>query len=106
MPRSKIIKDPIEHAQRLSFVRSRCQARYRDEIWRMNFGQFKRLWAKHWHLRGRGSKDLVMTRIDPEQAWDIHNCALITREASIRFHNYYRMGQYRAEVFEDAITYG
>jgi hypothetical protein len=71
--------DPARHQRFVAWCRSRSQAQYRGESWQLGFEDFERTWGDRWCQRGRGSEDLCMTRLDPEQPWKLGNVAVITR---------------------------
>jgi hypothetical protein len=73
------VQGEIPHQQSLAFQRQRAQAKFRGEYWSMSFEQFQYLWQDLWHLRGKQSQSLCMTRIDPELDWSLDNCVICTR---------------------------
>lgn len=71
--------DPERHEQYTQWLRQRAQASFRQEPWALTFEEFVDIWSGSWHLRGRYSEDLCMTREDPDGAWTAQNVRLITR---------------------------
>lgn len=69
----------MRHAQWIAFGRARCQARFRGEPWTLTFEDWEEIWRDRWHLRGRASGDLCLSRCDYRQGWSVENCELITR---------------------------
>lgn len=72
--------DPVLHQQYIAWYRGRNLARHRHETWLLTFDEFLGAWQGHWHQRGRGRRDLGLTRCDPDLAWCADNVELITRE--------------------------
>ena len=69
-----------------AFNSSRCQARFRNEPWDPNF-TFKEwwaLWESKWHLRGRGSQDWHMVRLDTSKPWSAANVDIRNRRDWLR----------------------
>jgi hypothetical protein len=85
--------DPVRHDQYVAWGRARAQAQYRGEAWDLTFEQFEQVWSGSWHLRGRASEDLCMTRTDPDLAWMLGNIELITRAEHNRRCAAFRMSQ-------------
>jgi hypothetical protein len=71
--------DPETHQQYRAWVQQRNQARWREELWCLTFEEYQDIWLAHWHLRGRLAHSVMMSRRDPDLAWDVTNCVLITR---------------------------
>ena len=63
----------------MAWIRSRAQARHRQEPWQLPFTDYETVWRDRWSQRGRGTWDLCMTRRDPQQPWQLDNVMLITR---------------------------
>lgn len=78
---ARVNEDPFDHARYMPWLKMRAQANYREELWNLSFQDFCTLWhSEHlWLMRGRGREDLMLTRIDSEQAWSLDNCELMTR---------------------------
>lgn len=81
--------DPDTHAQYRAWVQQRNQAVWRGETWTITFDQFQEIWLGRWHLRGRGTEDLAMTRTDWTGPWTQASVALRTRQ---------QLGQQQAEA--------
>lgn len=75
----KRFEDPQQHRLHYSWLRARCQAKYRNEDWHITLEQYLDIWQGLVHLKGRSGDCLVMTRCDTTQPWTIDNIALITR---------------------------
>ena len=69
---------------RLSWTRMKAQAKYRNEAWDLSWEQYQDIWMDKWHLKGRGSEDLCLTRIDWSGAWHIDNVNLVFRADHVR----------------------
>jgi hypothetical protein len=89
------------HDQFVAWHKARAQARFRKEIWLMSFDEFQRLWLGYWHLRGRGSDSLCMTRVDPEGAWEPSNCEILERRQYLS-----RQSEYKANKRYEKISAG
>jgi len=72
--------DPEEHVRYRVWMQQRNQAQWRGEAWALDFEPWKKIWAPHWHLKGRSSHSRCMTRIDPAKPWSEHNVEIITRQ--------------------------
>ena len=78
---ARVNEDPFDHARYLPWLRMRAQANFREEPWDLSFKDFCRFWSTEaiWMQRGRGRDDLMLTREDPEAAWSLDNCVMMTR---------------------------
>lgn len=66
------------------FLRQRAQSRYRGEPFTLTFEEWLSVWGDRLHMRGRGTHDLCMQRIDATGAWELSNVELVTREAQLQ----------------------
>ena len=89
-------QDPKLHKMHIPFLRARSQSWYRCreglEVggWDMSFEDFVKKWGDIWPLRGRGSLDFSMCKIDFEKAWSYDNTDIITRREQLqRAHAYW-----------------
>lgn len=70
----------LDHEKHRAFLRSRSQAAFRSEPWRLTVYEFIELWPDElWQCRGRNPEDLCMVRRDLNRAWSRDNCIVITR---------------------------
>lgn len=69
---------------RLSYCRMRAQAKYRNEGWDISWEQYQEIWEGKWHLKGRASDDLCLTRIDWAGPWTMANVNLVFRLDHLR----------------------
>ena len=69
----------VQAEYRMGWSRMKAQAKYRNEGWDLSWEQYQEIWADKWHLKGRGSEDLCLTRIDWQGAWTIDNVNLVFR---------------------------
>jgi hypothetical protein len=96
MPRTGIrphtwkVQGEIPHQQNIAWLRAQAQARFRNEVWLLDFDDFQRLWAGLWQFRGRGSEDYVMTRDDHQGAWVLGNVSVTRRYEYLKRHREYR----------------
>jgi hypothetical protein len=72
--------DPETHAQYRAWVQQRNQAQWRGETWCITFDEFQDIWLGRWHLRGRGSAALAMSRTDWTGPWSRTGVELQTRQ--------------------------
>ena len=73
-------KDPFDHVRHRAFAQARAQANFRNEGWEITIEQWFELWPMDkWVLRGRGTNDLCMVRIDRDRPFSVDNVKLITR---------------------------
>lgn len=72
--------DPQRHDQYIAWGRSRAQAHFRQEDWRLTFEQYEALWQGLWSRRGRGSDDLMMMRLDWHKPWNLKNTIIADRQ--------------------------
>lgn len=63
---------------------ARAQAKYRNELWELEFEDYYLLWRDHWEQRGRGPDDMCMTRRDPDLPWSRDNICIILRSDHAR----------------------
>lgn len=71
--------DPDRHVQFVAWQRAKAQANFRGELWNLSFEDWENAWSDKWHLRGRGTKDLMLSRIDWHLPWQKDNVHLVTR---------------------------
>ena len=77
--------------RRLSFYRSRCQARFRGEPWSLTLDQYESIWPREiFTQKGRGPGTLVMGRRDPSEGWHLANVMVMERMA-----NQARVGEWK-----------
>ena len=74
----------LEKAQHRAYVVMDSQAHFRGEEWLLTEEEFVTAWEGQWHLRGRDSDSLTMTRRDPDGAWSIDNVEIVPRAEHIR----------------------
>jgi hypothetical protein len=96
MPRTGIrphtwkVQGEVPHQQNIAWLRAQAQARFRNEVWLLDFDDFQRLWAGLWQFRGRGSEDYVMTRDDHQGAWVLGNVSVTRRYEYLKRQREYR----------------
>jgi hypothetical protein len=103
----KMFKDKFDQSRRLAWIRSKCQANFRGELWNLTWEEFCHFWSdlKLWRQRGRAEQDLVLTRYDPEGAWDRDNCCIINRKAQLTIGIKRKWNLPEEEFYKDAIWY-
>ena len=70
------LKVPTEQRRlRRAFLRTRCQAKFRSEVWNISWEYYRDLWMYNdQHLqKGKGANDLIFARIDPYGDWTESN---------------------------------
>jgi len=82
--------DPQLHQMYVAFGWHRVSSRLRGDEWDLAWEDWRDIWLPCWHLRGRRSQDLCLTRQDWELPWHRDNIELITRsEHSRRIRKYH-----------------
>jgi hypothetical protein len=64
---------------RFKYCQMRAQAKFRKEEFTLTWDEFQNLWQGRWHLRGRNSNSLCMTRSDWNGPWDKNNTIIVDR---------------------------
>ena len=72
--------DEYRHQMYVPWMKAKAQADFRGEPWAFSFEDYYNMWNGSWHLRGRHSDDLCMTRRDWDGAWCGDNVELVTRK--------------------------
>ncbi len=72
--------DPEAHRQYRAWAQQRNQALWRGEQWSITFEEFQRIWLGQWHLRGRSTESLAMTRTAADLPWQQDTVILMTRQ--------------------------
>jgi hypothetical protein len=90
-PHTWKVQGEVPHQQNLAWLRAKAQARFRGEVWLLDFDDFQRLWAGVWEFRGRGREDYVMARGDHLGAWALGNVEVIRRYEYLKRQREYRM---------------
>jgi uncharacterized protein (DUF1684 family) len=79
-PRYWIYQDPFDHVRHQAWHKARAQANFRNEGWEITIAEWFAIWPMDkWVLRGRGSNDLCMVRIDRDRPFSADNVKLVTR---------------------------
>lgn len=71
-----------DHEQYQAWLVHKAQANFRGEAHEMTFEDFREVWNQdgNWELRGRGSENICMYRIDVDQPWRKDNVAFEQRK--------------------------
>ena len=73
-------KDPFLKEKNIAFLKARCQARYRNETWALDFPTFSAIWIKEkWKQKGIEGDCLCMSRRNLKKGWTKDNVFLIAR---------------------------
>ena len=73
-----------QSGHRMSWLRMKAQAKYRNEGWDLTWEQYQEVWEGKWHMKGRGSDQLCLTRIDWAGPWNINNISIVFRLEHLR----------------------
>lgn len=88
--------DPLVHRKYQPYLVMRSQAAYRGEAFELTFQDFCDFWTdERWELRGRKTNELTLTRRDPNQAWSVENCVIMTRKEQLNISNKRKHELYR-----------
>jgi hypothetical protein len=71
--------DPERHRRYRAWIQQKNQAQWRGEDWQLSFEDWLMLWGTDFDRRGRGSKNLCLTRWDLDAPWTKDNCILMER---------------------------
>ena len=72
--------DPMMHAKHIPFLRMKCQATFRGEVWTLTFDEFLSYWTDElWAQRGRTKDSLCLSRIDQKGVWSNDNVEICKR---------------------------
>lgn len=94
-PRPQCWKVPGElpHEQYRCWIQHKNQANFRKEEYYLTFEQYQDLWKHKWDMKGRGTNDYCLTRIDLEHPWQIGNVECIERLQHLKQQGYNRRGK-------------
>jgi hypothetical protein len=100
--------DDFTKRRRLAFLRSRCQAKYRNEAWSMTFEEWCEFWRteQRFDQRGRKIDHLTLVRINESKPWSPSNCAIITRLNQLLLARARQVEKPTDEYFIGALVYG
>ena len=80
--------DPVVKAQNMALLRSKAQAVFRGEVWKLSLTDYRYLWGHNWHKRGRNGGDtLMLCRKDNQKPWSRGNCYVGTRSQHFKHMN-------------------
>jgi hypothetical protein len=103
-PRPHIWKsgtDPVAHDQYTALLKHRAQANFRKELHLLTFEDWRTLWRDSWDQRGRSIDSLCLIRVNPNEPWCLHNCAVITRREQLKIQSEQKLGiKYRKRQYE------
>ena len=78
---------------RFKYCQMKAQAKFRKEEFTLTWDEFQAMWAGKWHLRGRESNSLCMTRSDWDGPWDSTNTIIVERLEHLRLQVEHRMAK-------------
>ena len=94
-------EDPWVKEKNVAFLKARCQAKYRNEKWTLDFPTFSTLWTKKkWEQKGIKADCLCMSRQDPKKGWIKDNVFFVARAG-----NQLRLRQMRNQTRPSNFTY-
>jgi hypothetical protein len=76
---------------RFKYTQMKAQAKFRGEEFVLTWQEFQDKWQGKWHLRGRESNSLCMTRLDWDGAWDNDNTIIVERIEHLRIQTQHRV---------------
>jgi hypothetical protein len=85
----------FDQQRHLSFLRSRAQARFRNEDWQLTEEDYFAAWQDPaiWAQRGRGGTALVLARKNRLKAWHPNNIHIVVRGLLIAEVNHAKLGR-------------
>lgn len=85
--------DPLRHEMYYAWQKHRSQANYRKEPYDLSWEDWEKIWQNTTLFLNRGRKpdDMTLTREDPDGAWTLSNCIVITRLEQLRRAMEYKM---------------
>jgi hypothetical protein len=104
----EIYPDEFTKRRRLAYIRSRAQAKYRNEDWELTFEDWCHFWntEKLFNQRGRKINDLTMVRFEESEPWSTANCVIITRLNQLSLARARQLDKPTGEYFIGALVYG
>lgn len=93
--------DDIDHKLYTDCQRARAQANFRGEGWEITEKEYIALWRQDdlYKLKGRGTGNYCMVRIDKEKPWRLDNVEIIERITHFRNSGSSNLGKtYRKEL--------
>ena len=78
--------DPVLHNLRISCLRAKAQAKFRNEGWELTIEEYTNMWLENdnYKSKGRGSYDLSLQRLDYDLPWSTDNCVIQERYHYLR----------------------
>lgn len=93
----RLYGDEFRHSRHIAFLRSRAQAKFRNEPWDLTIEQYFEIWNDEdtWNNRGRQADNVCLIRTDPKQPWTMSNVKVVTRLAQLRYARELELAQGR-----------
>jgi hypothetical protein len=86
--------DPFKREKYYAWLKHRAQAQYRNEPYQLTWEDWDSVWTDDdFRKRGRKNTDYCIARIDPDDAWCIHNCHVVTRRQHLQRNREFRKDQ-------------
>ena len=79
--------DPVRQAMNQACSRSKAQAHFRGEEWKIAFEDYEYLWKGKWSQRGRTTNALMLCRKDNTKPWSRANCYIGSRSQHFKHVN-------------------
>lgn len=87
--------DPLTREKYYAWLKHRCQARFRNQLYDLTWEQWQCLWTDDLYAqRGRKKQDLCISRVDMRLGWCIDNVDIISRDQQLKREGAHRRGKY------------
>lgn len=86
MARNATYSDPIQKNLRVTWTRSKAQARSRNEVWAIDWEDYYYIWTVTGAVnqKGRSQDSLCLARLDPHGPWTTDNVQLEPRSQHLK----------------------
>lgn len=86
MARNATYSNPVEKNLRLTWTRSKAQARLRGEEWLIDWEDYYYLWTRNqdYKKKGRSPDSICLARIDTSKGWHVDNVSLEPRSQHLQ----------------------
>jgi hypothetical protein len=86
MARPLTYSDPISRTLRITWNRSRAQARSRGEEWLISWEDYYYIWTRTGAVnqKGRSQNSICLARKDPKLSWTVDNVSLELRSQHLQ----------------------
>jgi len=86
MARNATYSDPIQKNLRVTWTRSKAQARARGEQWMIDWEDYYYIWTVNGDVlnKGRSQTSLCLARLDPKAPWTVGNVQIEPRSQHLK----------------------